>query len=274
MGNNNSVKRASSQEIKKRNANIPFNYILHNEIERSLKSRLTISESKSVYSSTSRNNHSNKFKRSHITKKLSSIKSISNMILTLHKINTDKIHKINTIETLFITKSSLRHNTSEPNFSLCEPITKTNDNSISMFLSPEEADIINQICKTDRTNQMKSKRKSLHPLIPTIKIDLKELSTDRPKKTMTKCRTKNVLGVCKYKNKMKKLEDDLFNITEIKDNNDRYDTNDNSQTFIDMVDDFRSQFSSVYNNENINCNSGKIIFMKKKVQDRFNYKHQ
>ena len=95
---------------------------------------------------------------------------------------------------------------------------------------------------------------------------------------MTKSRTKNVLGVCKYKNKMKKLEDDLFNITEIKDN-ERYDTNDNSQTFIDMVDDFRSQFSSAYHNENINysstnVNKNKMIFIKKKVKDRFNYKHQ
>ena len=271
MGNNQTMKRATSQEIKKKKGNIPFNYILHNEIERCLKSRLTISESKSVYSSTSRNNNNHKFKRSHLSKKIFSIKSISNFVLSLHKNTTDKIHKINTIETLFITKPSIHQKTSDINFSLCEPICKNNDNSVSMFLSPEEAEIINQICKTDRTNQMK-KRKSLHPLIPIIKIDLKELSSDRPKKTMTKSRTKNVLGVCKYKNKMKKLEDDLFNITEIKDN-ERYDTNDNSQTFIDMVDDFRSQFSSAYHNENINCNTGRI-FIKKKVKDRFNYKHQ
>lgn len=294
MGNYNSTKSLGLSKNQKRNTIIPFNYILHNEIERSIKSRRTISETKSNLSSASQKKVKNNpfFKRSHFHKKISSIKTISNLIHSFHKIKTDNIHRITVIEGFFSIKNLIKKE-DEPSFFICEPITKNVDNSVSMFLSPEEADMINKICRTETSSNKKLKqvRKRLKPPVPTIKINLKEVVAEsqrstnnntknvlKAKKTMTKSRTKNVLGPFTFKNKIKQLEDELNNITEIKNMNDKFDTNDNSQTFIDMVDDFRNQLSYFnYKNMNYEDNKGYMsgrIFIKKKVMDRFTLKQK
>lgn len=292
MGNYNSTKSVGLSKNQKNDSIIPFNYILHNEIERSIKSRRTISETKSNLSSAGQKKIKNNslFKRSHFHKKISSIKTISNLIHSFHKIKTDNIHRITVIEGFFSFKN-LTKKEEEPSFFICEPITKNIDNSISMFLSPEEADMINKICRTETSGKknLKQTRKSIKPPIPTIKINLKEVVAEskkcannnskniiKPKKTMTKSKTKNVLGPFKYKNKIKQLKDDLNNITEIKNMNDKFEANDNSQTFIDMVDDFKNQLSYFkYKNINYEDNTGYMsgrIFIKKKVVDRFTLK--
>ena len=218
MGNYNSTKSLGLSQNQKRNTIIPFNYILHNEIERSIKSRRTISETKSNLSSASQKKVKNNpfFKRSHFHKKISSIKTISNLIHSFHKIKTDNIHRITVIEGFFSIKNLIKKE-DEPSFFICEPITKNVDNSVSMFLSPEEADMINKICRTETSSNKKLKqvRKSLKPPVPTIKINLKEVVAEsqrstnnntknvlKAKKTMTKSRTKNVLGPFKFKNKI------------------------------------------------------------------------
>lgn len=217
---------------------IPFNNFLNKEIEEKLKptaasyisTSRTINDKKSDCSKITRtNNHKRVFNK----------KSIANMISAIY--STQVQYTISDSLFQYAAKEKSKIDLS------IDPIPFKSNNT-SLFLSFDEIQKIENICNTDRN-------KPVHNIKKVKLNDVKD-------KAMRRSKTKDVYENVDKK-RFKKLINDLNDITAIKESDEKYDdTNDNSQTFLDFIDDFEKGIKK------------QNLFVKKKIKDRFSSKQR